>query len=376
MPDFVFRPTPQRTGPGVREPGDSLLIVGDHAAVLQNKTRDEPGHDRAKEARWLAKHIAKAVDQATGTVRHLTMQPAQLFNVRDRPITVDARRYTWISIVVIDHPDPPEDFVPVLGTATPPVVVLLRRDWEFLFDHLHSTRAVLAYLTRVAGEPLALGREPMRYHEYALADIDTAPTPVDARLTHFLGISASTAHAPLHPAGYDDMPAHLLLRVIMEDIADSPLPPGTPQDDLLWVLSELDGMPVEARTELGNTLIGFMASLADWTGEGTRVHSRTVTPNPGAFSPLLFMAASRLSDEAKHALLFKTQLLHHDYHAAADTPEGSTVGIMLTPSQHPRRRWDTTMQAAKGNQGHSPSDIERLRELVAEAAWTEQDEQD
>jgi hypothetical protein len=70
--------------------------------------------------------------------------------------------------------------------------------------------------------------------------------------------------------------------MLMEDIATSPLPPSGEADRLL-VLAELDGLPIESRTELGKTLIRFMTAAARYVGEGTMVHSRTVLPNPDEF---------------------------------------------------------------------------------------------
>jgi hypothetical protein len=56
--------------------------------------------------------------------------------------------------------------------------VLLRRDWEFLFEQLKSTRAVLGYLERVAGEAWELGREAARYFRLAQADEAAEPSPI------------------------------------------------------------------------------------------------------------------------------------------------------------------------------------------------------
>jgi hypothetical protein len=41
-----------------------------------------------------------------------------------------------------------------------PAVVLLRRDWEFLFDQLKSTHTVAQYFEPAASEALELGQEP------------------------------------------------------------------------------------------------------------------------------------------------------------------------------------------------------------------------
>ncbi|MEU5695436.1 hypothetical protein [Actinosynnema sp. NPDC020468] len=55
--------------------------------------------------------------------------------------------------------------------------MLTRRDWEFLFDQLHSTHAVLDYLLRTVGDRCELDGEVQRYHEFALADQQAEPDP-------------------------------------------------------------------------------------------------------------------------------------------------------------------------------------------------------
>jgi hypothetical protein len=52
-----------------------------------------------------------------------------------------------------------------------PAIALTRRDWDFLFDQLRSTTAVLDYLFRAAAaSPVPLGDEPARYYQLAAAD--------------------------------------------------------------------------------------------------------------------------------------------------------------------------------------------------------------
>jgi hypothetical protein len=100
-------------------------------------------------------------------------------NGRDRSITVDGPNVQWVCVVVIDHPDPSTDFVVPELTARLPVVVPLRRDWEFLFNQLRSTYAVVGYLHRVDGSTKHLGEEPTRYYELAAADAAAPTATVD-----------------------------------------------------------------------------------------------------------------------------------------------------------------------------------------------------
>ena len=103
-------------------------------------------------------------------------------NARGREIEIGADDRQWLGVVVIDHPSPPEDLELELKGSTKDLVVLLRRDWEFLFDQLKSTHAVVEYLRRVSGEIIELGSEPLRYYDLAQADAEAEPDPVDPAL--------------------------------------------------------------------------------------------------------------------------------------------------------------------------------------------------
>lgn len=69
LPDFVFRPEQQRVGSAVRELGDGLLLVGDHAAVLQVKSRVNPSGRADRELSWLTSKVAKGSESATARRR-------------------------------------------------------------------------------------------------------------------------------------------------------------------------------------------------------------------------------------------------------------------------------------------------------------------
>ncbi|MER8199367.1 hypothetical protein ABTY00_36255 [Streptomyces microflavus] len=81
---------------------------------------------------------------------------------------------------LLDHDKIPESTVPTFEPVGMPALTLTRRGWDFLFDQLRSTTAVLDYLFRAAGEPpIALGDEPVRYYEFAAADAFAPPEDVD-----------------------------------------------------------------------------------------------------------------------------------------------------------------------------------------------------
>lgn len=95
----------------------------------------------------------------------------ELENERGVAVPIRASEKTWVPVVVIDHPGH-EAYAP-----TTEAVVLLRRDWEFLFEQLKSTYAVVEYLARVHAKPgtIELGREAIRYYELAAADVGAPP---------------------------------------------------------------------------------------------------------------------------------------------------------------------------------------------------------
>jgi hypothetical protein len=177
LPDFVYRAAVVPKQTGSREVGDGLLIVGDLAIVVQVKTRDAVTTDEEKERRWLEKHTSKGLRQAYGTIRHLRQTKVPLTNGRGRSSEVDGRALRWIAVVVVEHSRAPEDVVIPVNDTPHPSVVLLRRDWEFLFDQLKSSHAVSRYLERVAGESIALGEEIVRYFQLAHADAAAESKP-------------------------------------------------------------------------------------------------------------------------------------------------------------------------------------------------------
>ncbi len=256
LPDFVFHPLKVPKGTASRELGDGTILVGQHGLLLQSKSRGtEELRDEERERSWLSKMMAKAGRQAAGTLRSLRQQPAELVNGRGRSIRVDGRDYSWIGVVLIDHPNVPSDVRTPTSSGDLPVVTLLRRDWEFLFDQLRSVHAVAQYLQRVVvdHDHVPLGYESLRYYQLAQLDEETAPAPLDPALLGPAGRPESVPLLPKHPAGSDDQIAHGLYRIILEDVATSTLveDSGMQEHERLRVLAELDRLEVASRTQLG-----------------------------------------------------------------------------------------------------------------------------
>src|SRR5438445_2096271 len=131
LPDFVFRAKQRRHGKATREVGDAIVIVGPLAASVQVKARQQVTPNDARERLWLDKKIAQATSQARGTIKSFSFAGGiDLENERGRKIHIAGQEKSWIAVVVLDHPGVAY-YVPVAGA-----VVLLRRDWEFLFEQL------------------------------------------------------------------------------------------------------------------------------------------------------------------------------------------------------------------------------------------------
>lgn len=359
MPDFIFEPAHETAGSGVREVGDGILITSGTAIMIQSKSRHQPGGTAERESSWLTKNIVKGLKQGAGSIRFLAARPIAMENRRRRTVNLDGAALTWVSVVVIDHDDVPAGYVP--PDLPDNAVVMLRRDWEFLFNQLRSARSVASYLRRVAGENIELGTEPVRYHELALADLEVKP-PTAPEWATSASTTVSVPQAPLEPAGSRETNAHFLLRIIQEDIALSP----APSDDELTridVLSRLDSIPVASRTELGERLQSYMSEAKHWSKETLITSARIYLPvEPGEFeSPIVFMVASRLDDLAHMVFRARFELLHYDFYAVSNLTDLMTVGVLLTPGTTSGRAWDTTMLAAKGDMDLDPAYVEFVR---------------
>jgi hypothetical protein len=342
LPDFVFRSVVTATGSGVRERGDALLVVGGLGAVVQVKARAVEPHDDAAERRWLNKVIAKAAKQAAGTVRSVRRGPCTLTNERGRDLLLDGPEIDWQPVVVVDHPSPPGGYVPDAGEA----LVLLRRDWDFLFEQLKSTDQVLRYVKRVRdGEPIALGREPVRYYEFAEADEAAPPNDLDPRYLRSGSTRLSNPLLPYAPAGYESDDEHVPLRVLMEDVVRSSLPEGVPEEERVQVLAAIDATPVAYRRELGADLLGWLEECSSVTEEGAWLWKSRNLRIPGR-PALLFSVTTRFTDLTMRAFASLVMLRHQEWRELVSEAHPLTVGVLITPSRQ-GRLWDTTMIAVR-----------------------------
>ena len=363
LPDFIYEPTIRRVGSGQRELGDGILIVGHRAVVIQVKSRQDPQDNATREGKWISAQAIKALQQGRGTVRQLRRTPAAMINARNRQVTIDGTKYEWLTVAVIDHPDPPEGITASIPFTDLPAIVLLRRDWEFLFDQLKSTYAVVDYLFRAeASDPVTVGDEPSRYYQFALADLEAAPSTLPPALVT-TGTHVSMPRLPLAPAGSDGAAEHILLRVMMEDIATSPLSEHIDESQLLEALADLDRLPIAHRTALGSQVRTMLTDVVSAEPDSIAWRFRTfryTTDEP----QLIFGACSTFNQFTQEAFFQHVAIRHHDLgQALSDLDDLTTVGVLLTPRTTGRRPWDTTMVRITGDLGHTTEELEAMRTL-------------
>ena len=359
LPDFVMRPLLERKGRGVREISDGLLVVGDRGVIVQVKSRNVDPRNAEREARWIDKQIGEAIGQADGTARRLSARTAQMTNGRGRSVTIDGSTIAWVTAVIINHPSPPPNHpIPSVNSQIP-AVVLLRRDWEFLFSQLRSTRAVADYLHRVGTSTELLGTEAVRYYELAAADAEAAARPTTPEHDRYAGQRRSVPLLPAAPAGIEDDEAHGIVRILCEDIATSPAN-GHDEADRIRVLALIDRLPVGHRAALGRRLIDGLREIRNHEDGKTAWAFRTFRPDRPDDVQLGFGVCSDLSDVTREAFRSWFLLRHHERRDFDTNSSATSVGVLLTPRHDGLREWDTTMIAVTGDPELSPDEVDQL----------------
>lgn len=366
LPDFVIPPSVERKGRGVREISDGLIVVGNNGLVMQVKSRSPHAIDTTSsdedERNWLTKNIAKATRQVNGTVRRLATATTSMVNGRGRRILIDGTTTHWRGVVIIDHPNPPKHYLPPALNTRTPTIVLLRRDWEFLFNQLKSCHAVLVYIQRVADDdPTPLGNEPIHYYELAAADATTPPGPIDIDAIGG-GEPVSVPLLPRSPAGSDDPAAHGMVRIMCEDIANSSTRPAD-ENRLRQILSAIDALPVGYRTDLGRMLLAALAAAPHTNPDHHFWQLRTFR-TPGSNTQLGFGVSNQFNDFTHTAFQSWLTLRHHERGTAGgDLDTLTTIGVLLTPRTDGLRDWDTTMLAHTGDPELDNTTLELMRDI-------------
>lgn len=366
LPDFVLRPKLLKKSKALREVGDCTVVVGTRALAVQVKHRTpQDADDQEVEVRRIQKRVRKAAAQAAGSIRTLTDGRVELVNARARTIPITGSELEWCRVVLIDHPDAPDGIV-VRGEdhGSLPLVVLLRRDWDFLFDQLRSTSAVVDYLFRVAGdESHDLGGEPARYFELAKADEEAAEADGPAEWTKSLDVPTfSHPILPTIPASNMDEAGATVYRLILEDTAETRF--ERDESDRLKILSMLDRYPVCERAVLGRLLLTHLDDVVATT-TGVKWQFRRNIIDDG-YLQLAFGACSSFSELHREVFGQWAMLRHHEFSQLRepdDSHEHRTVAVLLTPREDQVRLWDTTSFTLFGDLGHSEEDIALMHSL-------------
>ena len=358
LPDFFYRPSIRRSGTGVREIGDGMLIVGNLAAMLQVKSRNVGTDSVERKNRWIHKQTNRAFRQAKGSIRNIRTNQVKLTNARGATANSHGSDATWVGVAILDldacptgvRPEPPEN-----GIA------LLRRDWEFLFDQLKSSHAVVRYLHRVAGEAWELGREPERYFECAAADANAKDSPVDPRVA-FPGHRAISAPIlPMEPVGSSDTQAQRMYRTLLEDIAT--MGNAENRESRLAVLASLDHLPSRTRGIAGEFLLRGVRQVFE-TSEGICWDFHRVA-GFGRDHLAFGVCSTPHTPDIQEAFGYWVRLRHHEFctRYGESDEELTTTGTLLTPAISDTRSWDTTLVVVAGEQKLTREDLAMLYEL-------------
>lgn len=364
LPDFVMRPRAIDKGSGRREVGDGTIITGDRGLAVQVKSRQANSGDPSRETNWVLKKAAEGARQARGTVRTLCAGSVDLVNVRGRTVRCAGAEIDWVGVVILDHPAPPEVVVESTTGNEPKIVVLLRRDWDFLFDQLRSVSAVVDYVHRVAAdEPRPLGDEAIRYYELAQADEDASARPPAAWATKLGATAAAHPILPKVPASSVDTTGHTVFRVILEDIALTEI--DRDETDRLATLSLIDRFSVGERAELGRLLLTRLDDVMKAPSGSTKWHFRRVIQDDGTLQ-LAFGVCSQFSELHREAFNQWAMLRHHEFTTAGlaqVTDTQRTVAVLLTPRHDGRRPWDTTTISIHGELAFTSDELASMQSL-------------
>lgn len=362
LPDFVMRPRLIRKGTGWRELGDGTIISGRRGLAIQVKSRESEAHDLARETRWVLKKAAEGARQARGSVRSLRAGPVDLVNGRGRTVRYHGGDMDWVGVVILDHPSSPGVVATPPAAPDLPIVVLLRRDWDFLFDQLRSVSAVVDYVHRVAQqEPQALGREIVRYYELAQADEDASAGPPAAWITELGAQQVTQPILPKAPASSADTTGHTVFRIILEEIAAVEIERA--EEERLQTLALIDRFSVGDRADLGRMLLGHLDDVMEAPTDSTMWRFRRVIQDDGTLQ-LAFGACSQFTELHREAFRQWAMLRHHDFMGLGVAPAGETpktVAVLLTPRHDGYRPWDTTMIAIHGDLELEPEEVASMR---------------
>ncbi|MGB7979853.1 MAG: hypothetical protein WCF36_03545 [Candidatus Nanopelagicales bacterium] len=373
LPDFVFHAKVVTKGSGRREIGDGTLVTRNRGISLQVKARDGAPTDATRESNWLRKKAGEGLRQAHGTIRTTLTDPnLSLTNLRGREVELPGDTIDWVPVVILDHPSPPDDVVPD-REPDKNGLVLLRRDWEFLWDQLRSASAVVDYAHRVADEErIALGTEVGRYFDLADKDEHADPGPIAAWMVDAGAAQTSAPTLPREPADTADAVGHSVFHRILEDIANTDL--AGDECTRLDVLALIDKLSVGHRAELGRTLLRRIDHCALAAADELRAQHQLINIDGGQLQ-LTFTVYSQFT--GYHQQLFQAWALQRRQkflqQAGAVGPDYPwTVAVLLTPRPDGARLWDTTVLATNSGPAYDKEAFESIGSAFSQPDATDE----
>lgn len=356
---------PEETAKGAatREIGDGTIVTGKRGLALQVKARENVSDKPEREASWLRKKAVDGLKQARGTIRAALAKPrVNLTNVRGREVTFDGEEIDWVPVVILDHTDVPDDVIVDAETGKRGFIVT-RRDWEFLWNQLRSTVAIVDYVHRVADEdPIPIGTETNRYFDLADKDARADPAPLEAWMSTTGATQFGGPTLPADPVHASDTFAHAVFRQVLDDIAETDF---TGDEQIrLEVLAKIDRFAVGYRADLGRTLLRRIDDCALATAGTFKAQHRIALLDRGTLH-VAFSVYSHLT--GYHREFYKTwlQVRRQEYLETSGTnPEEMwSVGVLLTPRPDGIRMWDTTIMATNAGPAYDAVELERLSQL-------------
>lgn len=321
LPDFVFQPETVQRGNASREVGDGTIVCGNRGLAVQVKARTAATDQVDRERSWIVKKAREGARQAAGSVRTVQRSPLAHANVRGRSILIDGNTIEWVGVVIIDHDTPPEDLSVYAETVSIPYVVVFRKEWEFIFDQLRSTTAVVDYFHRIAEYQTKPGEHVADYFELALADEQTGPDLVGSLIPESLRNPAvHTSHPvlPVEPASAADEYGARTYRQMLEDIAESPW--DREESDRVGVLYLLDKLPVAERAMMGRRLLTHLGRTPQVETGTIRWDFRRYLLGTD-YLHLAYSVCNQFTDLHKEAFKRWVMLRHHEWTNELEPPQ-------------------------------------------------------
>jgi hypothetical protein len=201
----------------------------------------------------------------------------------------------------------------------------------------------------------------VRYYDLAAADADAPPGDINPDVAELGGTHFSVPLLPQAPVGSDR--AHRVMRMILEDVATSPLGPQMRESDRLLLLSEVDELPVGARAQWGQLLLDMLADVHQVPADQCKWRWRR-SIDPSGIRQLIFGCATRFGPQIQAAFQSYVLLRHHDLHQQTGlADQTATLGVLLTPRTDGTRPWDTTLMRTEGDNELSDDEVEQYSAL-------------